>query len=323
MYGSQQPYGSGPSSHEYEQMVSSLRKPAYGPWLLLVAVTGLAGYGAYWGWGERQRLMGEAQKGQEAVSAHKQLEAKYKELEAEKAALASSKDSLQKDVQAKASELAELKGTHDKLQDKMKDEIAKGEIELTQSGLRLKVDMVDKILFDSGDAAMSKRGEGVLARVGAVLANIADKQIHVSGHTDNQPITGKLLEKYPSNWELSMARAMTVVRFLQDTAKVPPDRLVATGQGEHHPIASNKTTKGRARNRRIEILLTPALDGRPVSKQALAAQIKPEPEEPAVAGEKKEAVADKKVAVADKKEAPTKEVAAAEKKPAPAKTGSK
>jgi chemotaxis protein MotB len=120
----------------------------------------------------------------------------------------------------------------------------------------------------------------VIARVGGVLANIADKQIHVSGHTDNQPITGKLLERYPSNWELSMARAMTIVRFLQDTAKVPPERLVATGQGEYHPIASNKTTKGRARNRRIEILLTPALDGRPVSKDKLVAQTKPEAEEP-------------------------------------------
>ena len=213
-----------------EQMVSSLRRPAYGPWLLLVLVTGLAGYGAYWGWGERQRLMGEADKGQDAVRAHKQLEDKYKELEAEKAALVAAKDSLQKIVEAKSSELAELKGTHDKLQDKMKDEIAKGEIELTQSGLRLKVDMVDKILFDSGDAAISKRGEGVLARVGGVLANIADKQIHVSGHTDNQPITGKLLERYPSNWELSMARAMTIVRFLQDTAKVPPE-----SPGRHRP----------------------------------------------------------------------------------------
>ena len=317
MYGAQQPYGSGPSSHEYERMVSSLRRPAYGPWLLLVLVTGLAGYGAYWGWGERQRLMGEAEKGQDAVRAQKQLEGRYKELETEKAALVAARDTLQKDVAAKASELAELKGTHDKLQDKMKDEIAKGEIELTQSGLRLKVDMVDKILFDPGDAAISKRGEGVLGRVGGVLANIADKQIHVSGHTDNQPITGKLLEKYPSNWELSMARAMTIVRFLQDTAKVPPERLVATGQGEFHPIASNKTPKGRARNRRIEILLTPALEGRSLSKQALTAQAKPEVDEPhaaAAAGVKE--IADKKAAATDKKEVggAKKEVAATEKK---------
>jgi chemotaxis protein MotB len=286
MYGSQQPYGSGGSSHEYRQMVASLQRPAYGPWLLLILVAGLAGYGAYWGWGERQRLMAEVDRGHESARAHKQLEARYKDLEAEKAALAASKDSLQKDVAAKESELAELKGTRDKLQEKMKEEIAKGEIELTQSGLRLKVDMVDKILFDSGDAAMSKRGEGVLARIGGVLGSIADKQIHVSGHTDNQPITGKLLEKYPSNWELSMARAMTVVRFLQEVAKVPPERLVATGQGEFHPIASNKTPKGRARNRRIEILLTPALERRSLSKQALAAQAKPEADEPPAVAKK-------------------------------------
>src|SRR5689334_6526454 len=121
MYGSQHPYGgtAGGSSHEYQRMVASLRRPAYGPWFLVVLIAGLAGYGAYWGWGERQRLIAEVDKGQEAARAHKSLEAKFKELEAEKAALVTTKDSLQKDVAAKDSELAELKGTRDKLQEKM------------------------------------------------------------------------------------------------------------------------------------------------------------------------------------------------------------
>ena len=205
MYGSQQPYG---QSHdpEYEKMVARLKRPSYGPWLLLILVVGGAGYGAHWGWKERQRLLGEVSKGQAAVSAHQELRVRFQALEADRSALVAARDALQKSVQAKASELAELKDTHDKLQEKMKDEIAKGEIELTQSGRRLRVDLVDKILFDSGDAAISKRGEGVLARVGAVLGNIADKQIQVSGHTDNQPITGKLKEQFPSNWELSGPR---------------------------------------------------------------------------------------------------------------------
>ena len=121
----------------------------------------------------------------------------------------------------------QLKGTYDKLEDKMKDEIAKGDIRLSQSGGKLRVDLVDKILFDSGEAVISKRGEGVLARVGAVLAAMDDKQIQVSGHTDSNPISEKLAPQFPTNWELSVSRAVNVVRFLEEKASVPrqePDR---------------------------------------------------------------------------------------------------
>ena len=96
-------------------------------------------------------------------------------------------------------------------------------------------------------------------KVGAVLAQIDDKTIQVSGHTDNLPLGEKLTAQFPTNWELSTARAVTVVRFLTEKASVPAQRLVASGYGEWSPIASNKTAQGRARNRRIEILLTPAL----------------------------------------------------------------
>lgn len=131
--------------------------------------------------------------------------------------------------------------------------------------------LVDKILFDSGEAAISKRGEEVLARVGAVLAAIDDKQIQVSGHTDRTPISDKLTGQFPTNWELSTARAINVVRFLSEKASVPPQRLVASGYGEYHPIANNKTAAGRARNRRIEILLTPSLAPKAIAKGKLTA----------------------------------------------------
>jgi len=167
---------------------------------------------------------------------------------------------------AKTGELEQLKGTYDKLEDKMKDEIAKGDIRLSQSGGRLRVDLVDKILFDSGEAVISKRGEGVLARVGAVLATMDDKQIQVSGHTDSNPISEKLAPQFPTNWELSVTRAVNVVRFLEEKANVPAKNLTATGYGQYHPIASNKTAAGRARNRRIEILLTPSLEPKAMSK---------------------------------------------------------
>jgi chemotaxis protein MotB len=117
------------------------------------------------------------------------------------------------------------------------------------------VDLVDKILFDSGSAELSARGKEVLARMGAVLGKVDDKQVQVSGHTDNVPIA----EKFPSNWELSVTRAVNVVRFLSETAKVPPKRLMAAGFGSHQPVASNGSPAGRARNRRIEILLIPLL----------------------------------------------------------------
>jgi chemotaxis protein MotB len=199
-----------------------------------------------------------------------ELEQRLERLEAEKADLLSLKNELSRDVQAKEEELAKLKGTFDELQEKMKAEIAKGEIRLSQAGGRLKVDMVDKVLFESGEADVTKRGEEVLARVGAVLAHVEDKQIQVSGHTDDAPISSRLVDKFPTNWELSTARATNVVRFLQEKSGLPARRLVAAGYGPYHPIASNASPAGRSRNRRIEILLTPALEPTPAKVAAPA-----------------------------------------------------
>lgn len=199
-----------------------------------------------------------------------ELEQRLERLEAEKSDLLALKNDLARDVQAKEEELQKLKGTFDELQEKMKAEIAKGEIRLSQAGGRLKVDMVDKVLFESGEADITKRGEEVLSRVGSVLSRIEDKQIQVSGHTDDAPISSRLVDKFPTNWELATARATHVVRFLQEKAGVPARRLVAAGYGPYHPIASNATPSGRARNRRIEILLTPALEPTPAKVPAPA-----------------------------------------------------
>jgi chemotaxis protein MotB len=258
---------------------SSSSGPA--PWFLLILTLAGAGAGAYWLNQDRERARGEASaatlKAAEAAGQQKELaqkietlEAEKSTLETEKAALATAKAELSKDVEAKTGELAQLKGTYDKLEEKMKDEIAKGDISLSQDGGKLRVGLVDKILFDSGEAQISKRGESVLARVGAVLASIDDKQIQVSGHTDKTPISGKLVAQFPTNWELSTARATNVVRFLSEKAGVPAERLVASGYGENHPVASNKTPAGRARNRRIEILLTPALAPKAIPHKTMA-----------------------------------------------------
>jgi chemotaxis protein MotB len=226
-----------------------------------------------------------------------ELEQRLERLETEKSDLLSLKNELSRDVRAKDEELAKLKGTFDELKEKMKAEIAKGEIRLSQAGGRLKVDMVDKMLFESAEADITKRGEEVLARVGAVLVRIEDKQIQVSGHTDDAPISSRLVEKFPTNWELSTARATNVVRFLQEKAGLQARRLVAAGYGPYHPIASNATASGRGRNRRIEILLTPALEPTP-AKVAQPAR--------AAAPDKKAAAPGKKPASEPKKPAPKK-----------------
>jgi chemotaxis protein MotB len=287
----------------------TLKQRSNGPWIMaFLALAGAAG-GGYWlhqgRQNARQDAAAAAQKARAAEEEKAELAQKLEKLEAEKTDLAKEKEDLSKDVQAKAGELAALKGTYDKLEEKMKDEIANGDIHLSQSGGKLRVDLVDKILFDSGEAAISKRGEGVLARVGAVLATMDDKQIQVSGHTDATPISEKLASQFPSNWELSVTRAVNVVRFLEEKASVPAKNLVATGYGQHHPIASNKSASGRARNRRIEILLTPSLDPKAMAKsklraaeaEALAqADTRPEP----VAKSKTEAPAKSKMLVSAK-----------------------
>ena len=273
------------------QVARALRPPSRAPFVLVGVLMAAGAFGGYRLFQELQKAKSEARAATEkaaadmatATAAQKDLSDKVEKLEAEKAELVSAKEDLSKAVEAKSGELAQLKGTYDKLEEKMKDEIAKGDISLSQDGGHLRVGLVDKILFDSGEAAISKRGEEVLARVGAVLATIDDKQIQVSGHTDKTPISDKLAGQFPSNWELSTARATNVVRFLSEKASVPPQRLVASGYAEYHPIANNKTSAGRARNRRIEILLTPSLAPKAIDKvklTAVAEKTKPAEPEP-------------------------------------------
>jgi chemotaxis protein MotB len=154
-----------------------------------------------------------------------------------------------------------MKNTYDELVDKMESEIERGEITISELQGRLTVNMVERILFDSGEAAVKPAGLEVLTRVGDILKEVADKEIRVEGHTDNVPISSRLQQTFPSNWELSTARATNVLHFLQDRIGIPGERLAACGFGEHRPIAGNDTTEGRAQNRRIQIVLVP-LEGK-------------------------------------------------------------
>lgn len=107
------------------------------------------------------------------------------------------------------------------------------------------------VLFDAGSAALRIDGLVVLDRLATVIAAIPNDVI-VEGHTDNTPISTAL---FPSNWELSTARATAVTRHLVDQRGVPAQRITASGRGEHHPVADNATAEGRARNRRVDFVI--------------------------------------------------------------------
>ena len=146
-----------------------------------------------------------------------------------------------------------MRATHDKLVSDMKKEIEKGQIKITQLADRLSVTLVDKILFPSGSANITPEGIKVLQRVGDIIKNSKDQVIRVEGHTDDQPLSWYLRGTYPSNWELSTARATTVARFLQDNVGIKGSKLHAVGMSQYHPVADNSTSEGRSKNRRIEI----------------------------------------------------------------------
>jgi chemotaxis protein MotB len=248
----------------------NLRPPSRVPLIVLaVAFLGAAvlAFVQYQGRELESRIGAIAKKEFKAAKEHiAEQDKRIEQLQAEKETLETAKAELAKSMQAKEGQLSEAQGSFKSFQEKMKDEIARGEIDLEETGGKLRVGVVDKILFDTGESEISKRGAEVLTRVAEALAAIPDKQIQVSGHTDRTPISGKLATQYPTNWELSSARAVHVVRFLAEGAKVPPERLVASGYGEFHPVASNKTAASRAKNRRIEILLTPMLAPVPKAK---------------------------------------------------------
>jgi chemotaxis protein MotB len=119
------------------------------------------------------------------------------------------------------------------------------------------VSMSDKLLFKSGSSAVESKGKEALKLLGEVLDKNVDIDILVEGHTDNVPIKTSV---YKDNWDLSVARATSIVRILTSDYKIAPTRMTASGKGEYFPKADNATAEGRAKNRRTEIILSPKLD---------------------------------------------------------------
>ena len=150
-------------------------------------------------------------------------------------------------------EVEALHGTYTRLVDAMESELESGQIEIQELRGRLQVRALDQILFRSGSVEVSPQGREVLERVAAQLGTVRGYTIRVVGHTDDQPIS---TERFPSNWELSVARAAGVARVLAASG-VDPVVLEVVGYGPFHPIAANDSRENRARNRRIEIVLAP------------------------------------------------------------------
>jgi len=172
----------------------------------------------------------------------------------EKAAAEQEVGLLQKDKATLIAAARQQQLQYQRLVTGLASEVQKGELQVKQYKNMLTVELAEQIFFDSGRATLKPEGKKVLKKVGEALKGYDDKIIRVVGHTDNKPVSKSLKATFPSNWELSVARATTVVRFLQDVG-VPPDSMIASGRGQYDPVAQNDTPEGRQKNRRIAIML--------------------------------------------------------------------
>ncbi len=188
-------------------------------------------------WQQNQQL-------QELKTSFEQNEAQYQKLTND---LAASKARIDRLLEEKDSVLQAQKG----LEQDMRKMLESKDITVSKGQGKLLVEILDRVMFDSGQAILKTEGEQVLQKIAQILAQYPNRQVQIIGHTDNVPIRNR----YASNWELSTARATAAVRFLCESGGVDPRRLGAVGYGEFRPIADNSTEDGRAHNRRIAVVI--------------------------------------------------------------------
>lgn len=153
-----------------------------------------------------------------------------------------------------AEEYQKLKEAYDALQKSLKQEIAEEKVTLDIEEKGLVITFIDSVLFDSGKAELRADSHNSLDKVASVCCKeVVDREVGIEGHTDNEPIK---YSGWKSNWELSSARANSVLHYLLSKG-IDPERLSATGYGEHRPRATNDTVEGRQKNRRVEIVILP------------------------------------------------------------------
>lgn len=142
------------------------------------------------------------------------------------------------------------------LEAQMRSALESKDVTISELQGKLTVNILDRVLFDSGEAVLKPEGMAVLDEVAKVLSNYPKRQIQVIGHTDNVPIRYNPNNPFKTNWELSAGRALAAVRYFIEKG-VDPRRLGALAYGEFHPIADNATAEGRAKNRRIALVVLP------------------------------------------------------------------
>ncbi len=160
-------------------------------------------------------------------------------------------------IQTQEKVIEDFKHAREKIEESLREQIAAKDIMIEEMEGKLKVTFVDKILFSTGSDRINAAGRGALSKIAESLKAGASHQIVVEGHTDNVPIGPVLADRFPTNWELSAARAIAVVRFLEEKAGMDPGLLTASAFSSHRPLASNEKESGRRKNRRIEIILAP------------------------------------------------------------------
>ena len=193
-----------------------------------------------------------------------QLEAKEQALETESGRL----EKLRQELEARSNRVAELENViaaKDAAMNQLKDAISRALTDFEGKGLTVEqrdgkvyISMENKLLFQSGSWAVGSNGRQAVKQLGSVLAENPDIAILIEGHTDNVPYKGN--SQLSGNWDLSTKRATAIVNILRENPLINPENLTAAGRGEYAPVASNETADGKAKNRRIEVILTPKLD---------------------------------------------------------------
>jgi chemotaxis protein MotB len=200
------------------------------------------------------------------------LRAKYDEVDANYSKLRSNSSTeiskLSADLKKREQRLKEVEEVlrkRDEATNQLKEKLQQALLGFTKSGLTVEikngkvyVSLTDKLLFPSGSIIIDEKGRQALTQLAAVLKEQPEINIAVEGHTDIQKVNN--LGQIKDNWDLSVLRSTSVVRFLTETGKVESVRMTATGKGEFQPLESNASAEGRSRNRRIEIVLSPKLD---------------------------------------------------------------
>lgn len=220
---------------------------------------------------ERSNLNAEISAAQNKL---KDLEKSYNNLEqhsaetlkAEAARLAKAKTELEAKSQ-RVAELESILAANDKQMRTLKDNLSSAlnafegrGLTIEQKNGKVYVSMENKLLFKSGSWTISDEGKGAVVELGKVLADNPDITVLIEGHTDNDKILGNLGDGVKTNWDLSTKRSLTIVSILEQTPSIDKRNLTAAGRSEFAPLMSNNTPEGKAKNRRIEVILTPNLD---------------------------------------------------------------